>query len=59
MRNKVLEIDNDLPINHTHKKKDTDAIDKDSAYYPTKVEIENFWDKDIKIKNKLLSNDDY
>lgn len=34
-------------------------IEKTDEIYPTKVEIENFWDDDIKIKNKRFSNEDF
>lgn len=33
-------------------------IEKTDDIYPTKVVIENFWDDDIKIKNKRFSNED-
>ena len=42
----------DLPQEHDHKKIDN-MLDKNNPYYPTKVAIENFWDQDLKIKNKM------
>lgn len=34
-------------------------IEKTDDIYPKKVEIENFWDDNIKIKNKRFSNEDF
>lgn len=48
----------DLPENHDHNKKE-DLIGKNNPYYPTKVAIDNFWDDNIKIKNKLWNNEDF
>jgi len=47
-----------LPPNHDHTKID-DMIEKTDDIYPKKVEIENFWDDNIKIKNKRFSNEDF
>lgn len=47
-----------LPEDHTHKKAD-DLLPKDDPYYATKVAIDNFWDKDVKIRDKLWSNEDF
>lgn len=34
-------------------------IEKGDPYYPTSVAINNFWDENVKIKNKLWNNEDF